>query len=272
MAHYAIGDVHGCFQTLERLLARIEFDPKRDQIWLTGDLVNGGPDSLATVRWAVEHRDCVDIVLGNHDLHMLAVAEGAHDVRPTDTFGDLLEAPDADELLDWLRRQPLVRRKERYLLVHAALLPSWSPDDALRYCGELQRTLADDAERSAFFEVMYGNEPPTWDESLGGHDRLRAIVNATVRLRTLDQNGRMTFDFTGPLEECPEERTPWFEMPNARWRTQTILFGHWSALGLHKDSGVVCLDSGCRWGGKLTAMRLDDEAFFQVTSEMPKEI
>lgn len=271
MARYAIGDIHGCFETFERLLERISFDPTGDRLWLTGDLINGGPDSLRTLRWVVEHQENVDTVLGNHDLHMLAVASGARQMREKDTFSELLKAPDADELLAWLKAQPLVRKQEGYLMVHAALLPQWSAEDALRLSGEAQRMLRSD-KAPDFFEHMYGNKPAHWREDLEGHDRLRVVVNAMTRLRTLARTGAMRFDFSGPLEALPAGHTPWFQTSRPAWRDHKVIFGHWSALGLHKVGPICALDSGCVWGGKLTALRLEDEAIFQVTSEMPKRI
>lgn len=281
MAFYAIGDIHGCFETFQRLLRRIDFDPQSDRLWLTGDLINGGPASLETLRWVVDHEDVAQTVLGNHDLHMLAVAAGAREMRKKDTFSEVLEADDADRLLGWLRRQPLVRRTDDYLMVPAALLPSWSADDALRLSEEVEQILQ--SERAGeFFEHMYGNKPARWSEELEDYVRLRVIVNAMTRLRAVAPKGGMTFDFSGPIEDIPEDRTPWFEAPwfeatgvegsERRWDDHTVIFGHWSALGIHKVGQVCALDSACVWGGKLSAMRLEDEAIFQVTSEMPKTV
>lgn len=271
MATYAVGDIHGCFQTFRRLLKRIGFDEAHDKLWLTGDLINGGPDSLAMLRWVVEHDEIVHTVLGNHDLHMLAVAAGVREIRKKDTFDDILDAPDRAVLLDWLHNQPLVRRQNGYLMVHAALLPQWTADDALRLSGEAEEMLQGEAP-GEFFEHMYGNKPRKWKEELENPERLRVIINAMTRLRVLEPKGGMSFNFSGPLEEMPEKRRPWFEADEVAWDDHTILFGHWSALGLHKVERVVALDSGCVWGGKLTAMRLEDEAIFQVTSEMPKRV
>lgn len=275
MATYAIGDIHGCVKTFQRLLKRIQFDPAHDALWLTGDLINGGPDSLGTLRWVVEHDAIVHAVLGNHDLHMLAVAAGTREMRKKDHFGPILEAPDRDDLLDWLHRQPLVRRHDGYLMVHAALLPTWSADEALSLSGEVESILQGE-NPAEFFEHMYGNKPNKWSDELTGVERLRVIINAMTRLRVLGPlhgaRRGMAFDFSGPLEEIPDDRTPWFEADEVTWDDHTVIFGHWSALGVHKVGRVACLDSGCVWGGKLTAMRLEDEAIFQVTSEMPKRV
>jgi bis(5'-nucleosyl)-tetraphosphatase (symmetrical) len=276
MATYAIGDIHGCFETFRRLLARVQFDPAHDRLWLTGDLINGGPDSLETLRWVVDNDQRVHTVLGNHDLHMLAVADGMREMRKKDTFADILEASDRDDLLGWLHQQPLVRRQDDYLMVHAALLPRWSADDAEAFSGEVEAMLQT-ASPGEFFEHMYGNKPTKWRDDLEGAERLRVIINAMTRLRVLEPKGGMAFDFSGPLEELPDDRTPWFEAnmlqgEEPAWADHTIIFGHWSALGVHKVGRVACLDSGCVWGGKLTALRLEDEAIFQVTSEMPKRV
>lgn len=276
MPTYAIGDIHGCFKSFKRLLKRIQFDPAHDRLWLCGDLINGGPKSLQTLRWVVEHDDVVATVLGNHDLHMLAVACGVREMRKKDTFSSILEAPDRDDLLGWMHQQPLVRRADDYLLVHAGLLPQWTAEQALALSAEVEAMLQGD-EPAEFFEHMYGNKPTKWSDELTGADRLRVIINAMTRLRVLKPKGGMIFDFSGPLEELPDNRTPWFRADQFRadkpaWADHTVVFGHWSALGLHKVGPVACLDSGCVWGGKLTAMRLDDQAIFQVTSEMPKRV
>lgn len=271
MAIYAVGDIHGCFKTFRRLLKRIQFDPAHDELWLTGDLINGGPDSLEMLRWVVERDDIVRTVLGNHDLHMLAVADGTREMRKKDAFESILEASDRDALIGWLHRQPLVRRTDGYLMVHAALLPAWSADQALMLSGEVEAMLQGE-DRVEFFRHMYGNKPNKWNDALGGAERLRVIINAMTRLRVLGPRGGMAFDFSGPLEEMPDERTPWFDADEVAWDGHTVIFGHWSALGVHKIGRVACLDSGCVWGGKLTALRLDDEAIFQVTSEMPKRV
>jgi bis(5'-nucleosyl)-tetraphosphatase (symmetrical) len=277
MATYAIGDIHGCFETFRRLLKRVEFDPAHDRLWLTGDLINGGPSSLQTLRWVVDHDSIVDTVLGNHDLHLLAVAAGVGEMREKDTFSDVLEAPGRDGLIEWLHQQPLVRRQDGYLMVHAALLPSWSASDAKALSGEVEAMLQADSP-GEFFEHMYGNTPRTWRDDISGVDRVRAVINAMTRLRVLERHfvgssrEAMAFDFSGPLEDLPAKRTPWFRADEPAWDDHTVIFGHWSALGVHKVGKVACLDSGCVWGGKLTAMRLEDEAIFQVTSEMPKRV
>ena len=267
MATYAIGDIHGCLESFERLLERIDFDPSHDELLLCGDIVNGGPDSLGALRWVREHDDCVDTVLGNHDLHMLAVASGSRPYRDKDTFRDVLDAPDGSELLDWLRHQHMTLTFGDFFMVHAGLLPNWTTHRARALGEEVERALRSE-DYADFLERMYGNRPRTWSDELSGEERERVIVNAMTRMRVLDQAGRMKFDYSGTLERMPSKWTPWFEIDAAQWRDKTVLFGHWSAIGLHIGYDTYALDSGCRWGGRLTALRLDDEEIFQVESEL----
>jgi len=266
MATYAIGDIHGCLETLRRLLDRIDWDPERDRLWLVGDLVNGGPDSLGVLRWVRERSDRTVTVLGNHDLHLLAVAAGEAPNRPEDTFGRLLEAPDADRLLNWLRRRPMLHSSGDTVLVHAGLLPEWTADEAGRLAGELEEALRE-RDPSELFAEMYGNHPRGWSGELEGIDRLRVVVNALTRMRTLEE-GRMDFDFKGEPQNAPGHLEPWYSAEPRRWGGRRVVCGHWSAAGYRRSGDVHLLDSGCRWGGELTALRLDDEKLFQVESEL----
>ena len=266
--HYAIGDIHGCFETLGRLLDAIEFDPADDRLWLVGDLVNGGPDSLEVLRWVRRHPDSVTTVLGNHDLHMLAVASGAAEMRGKDNFEPVLRAPDADELLDWLRHRPLLVREGESAMVHAGLLPDWTIDEAEQVAGEVEAALQS-GEAGEFFEAMYGNEPRRWRDDPTGHDRLRIVVNATTRMRTVDPDGAIQFDYKQGLDGIPDGQMPWFAHPRRRSTDTRLVFGHWSAIGYHSEANTHALDSGCSWGGPLSALRLEDERLFQVDSELP---
>ncbi len=268
MATYVIGDIHGCYQTLQQLLEILPFDPASDKLWSTGDLVNRGPDSLGVLRWARELGETLTVVLGNHDLHMLAVAAGARAMREDDDFRDVLEAPDADDFLEWLSTRPLFHRRGDTALVHAGLLPSWTLDRAEQLAGEVEATLRS-SERDDFFEVMYGNEPRRWRDALEGHDRLRLIVNAMTRMRVLDDEDGLEFDFKQSLDELPDARLPWFEHPDRAFEGARLVFGHWSTLGYHRHCDIHGLDSGCVWDGRLTAMRLEDGELFQVPSESP---
>ncbi|UCH53067.1 MAG: symmetrical bis(5'-nucleosyl)-tetraphosphatase [Pseudomonadota bacterium] len=260
MATYALGDVQGCLAALEALLARIEFDPKYDTLWFTGDLVNRGPHSLGVLRFVRSLGDRAISVLGNHDLHLLAVAAGASKHKSSDTFDDVLRAPDRAELLTWLGRRPLLHRDDDlgYTLVHAGLLPQWTTQQAAALAAEAQAALAS-AEGESFFHHMYGDLPDHWHDGLHGIERLRVIINAFTRLRYCDREGNMDLRHKGPPGTQPPDLLPWFTVPARRSTDTCVVFGHWSTLGLHNANGVIGLDTGCLWGRSLTAVRLDSE-------------
>jgi len=264
MPTYAIGDLQGCHAALEKLLDRIDFDPAHDRIWLVGDLVNRGTGSVAILRWAKGLGDALITVLGNHDLHTLAVAEGFVPLHRSDTIQDILNAPDRDELLDWLRRQPLAHGENGFFLVHAGLLPQWTPDQALALAGEVQDVLRGDNYRD-FFAHMYGNEPRQWHDDLNGICRLRLITNTMSRLRFCSADGVIDFAHKGPPGSQPKGLVPWYEVPGRASQDVTIIFGHWSALGLLQRPNLIALDTGCLWSGQLTALRLEDRRLFQVS-------
>lgn len=243
------------------MLARIAFDPAVDQIYLLGDLVNRGADSLAVLRWAREHQ--IRAILGNHDLHLLAVAEGFSAPLPGDTLHGILAAADREELLDWLRHLPLAASAAGYLLVHAGLLPQWTTTQALALAAEVEARLHGDDYRS-FLRDMYGNQPAAWHDDLTGIARLRVITNAMTRLRFCTPGGVMDFKVKGDPQHPPAGCLPWFHVPNRRSAGSPIVFGHWSALGLHLESDCIALDTGCLWGGQLSALRLEDRQVFQV--------
>ena len=258
MAVYAIGDIQGCFDDLQRLLDRIRFDPARDRLWSVGDLVNRGPKSLETVRFFKSLGDAAVVVLGNHDLHTIAVSEGIDPIKKKDTLGPLLAAPDAAELLGWLRQCPLLHHDEAlgYTLVHAGLLPQWDLARASACAREVEMTLR--GERYVeFLAHMYGNEPNQWSDELSGWDRLRVIVNAFTRLRYCDAQGRMDMRPKGAPGTQAAPLLPWFEVPGRKSAELRIVFGHWSTLGHCHNAKTLALDSGCVWGGALTAVRLD---------------
>ena len=263
MAIYAVGDIQGCFHSFQSLLKKIQFNPATDKLWLVGDLINRGSGSLEVLRWMLEHQSSIVTVLGNHDLHTLVVAEGFVSPHRSDTIQDLLEAPDANELLTWLRHQPLLHFEHGHLMVHAGLLPQWTVPKAQLLAQEVQQALCADNYRE-FLKHMYGNQPVQWDDALTGWDRLRVITNAMTRLRICSQDGEMEFKFKGELANRPKGYAPWFDLPNRASANIPIIFGHWSALGLHIKSNVYALDTGCLWGGALTALRLDDKSVFQV--------
>jgi bis(5'-nucleosyl)-tetraphosphatase (symmetrical) len=266
MAIYAIGDLQGCFTAFQRLIALIRFDPAQDKLWLVGDLVNRGPDSLAILRYVKQAGDAVQIVLGNHDLHLLMVAAGIGRNHPSDTLQPILNAPDREELLHWLRQQKLFHSEGPYAMVHAGLLPSWSIAQAVQLSAEVENALRQDSYPEIFSSI-YGNEPDYWFDDWGGFIRLRVIVNAMTRMRICTADGKMNLYFKGALSTIPSNYLPWFRVPHRASEQQTIVCGHWSALGLHLSDHVIALDSGCVWGGQLTAIRLEDRKIFQIPCE-----
>ena len=263
MATYAIGDVQGCFDELEGLLVAIGFDRSSDRLWFVGDLVNRGPKSLATLRFVKSLGDRAITVLGNHDLHLLAVAEGFAKRRYDDTIDDILAAPDAPELLAWLRSQPLLHREGEFLLVHAGLLPGWTADMAAGLSVEVERKLRG-AGYAEFLSKLYGGKPDRWSDDLRGADRLRVIINAMTRMRFCSPEGVMEFETKGETTKAPAGYLPWFDVPGRRSADVTVVCGHWSALGVKLAPNLLALDSGCVWGGKLSAIRLEDRRLFQV--------
>lgn len=263
MATYVVGDVQGCYGALRRLLDRCRFEPRRDRLWLVGDLVNRGPHSLAVLRFVKGLGSRAVTVLGNHDLHLLALAASRR-ARPghEDTLDAVLNAPDRDEILHWLRHRKLMHAERGYALVHAGLLPQWTVPQALRLAREVERALQDDGYE-AFLRKLYGNKPDRWRDSLAGTKRLRVIVNAMTRMRICTPAGRMEFTHKGKPFHLPAGYVPWFSVPSRRSGGTTVLCGHWSALGLMAAPGVIALDTGAVWGGGLTALRLEDRRLFQ---------
>jgi bis(5'-nucleosyl)-tetraphosphatase (symmetrical) len=257
MATYAIGDVQGCFGELERLLDRIGFGGS-DRLWFVGDLVNRGPRSLEVLRFVRDLGGRAVTVLGNHDLHLVSQLEGFERPRSDDTFSDVLGAPDAQALVEWLRLRPMMHAEAGYAMVHAGLLPQWTVAKALSLAREVEQALAGPDYR-AFLANMYGGRPEEWSDALAGWDRLRVIVNAMTRLRFCTAQGRMEFRAKGKTP--PPGYSPWFDL---RSDADVIVCGHWSALGLRLGPKLAALDSGCVWGGSLTALRLEDRAVFQV--------
>jgi bis(5'-nucleosyl)-tetraphosphatase (symmetrical) len=265
MAHYAIGDIQGCRAELCELLALIGFSPATDRLWLTGDLVNRGPDSLGVLREVHALGGAAQTVLGNHDLHLLTVAAGHRHSHRDDTIAQILAAPDRDELLEWLARQPLAIAESNMLMVHAGVLPQWSAARVLALAGEVETVLAS-TDREPFLRVLYGDDPHAWRDDLEGFDRLRAIVNALTRLRFCTSDGRMEFREKRGAAHAPPGYAPWFLHEPRRSASSLVICGHWSTLGLVLAPNVLMLDSGCLWGGPLTAMRLSDRRVYQVPS------
>jgi bis(5'-nucleosyl)-tetraphosphatase (symmetrical) len=259
MALYLIGDVQGCDGALQRLLDEISFSPSRDTLYLLGDLVNRGPDSAAVLRRLMGYGDAARCLLGNHDLHLLAIAHGVRPPHRSDTVHDILQASDRPALLDWLRRQRLALREtvagEEILMVHAGVLPSWDAGKTMALAGELEAVLRG-PDLPGFLRRMYGNEPVRWDEHLQGDARLRVIVNALTRLRFCTAAGEMEFASKEGAAGAPAGYLPWFEVPGRRTAAVTVAFGHWSTLGWLHRPDVLALDTGCVWGGALSAVRL----------------
>lgn len=262
MATYAIGDLQGCYVSLRELLDTIAFDPTVDRLWCVGDLVNRGHRSLDVLRFIKGLGDSVRVVLGNHDVFLLAVACGAAALRQKDTIGDILTAPDFDELIAWLRNQPLIHREGDYLMVHAGLLPQWTAAEAAALADEIESALAG-PDWAPFLAKLIDEPPPVWRDDLTGWPRWSAALRAFTRLRGCTEHGEMS-DFSGPPDGLPPGFRPWFRIRSRRSTDALILFGHWAALGLYMGEGVVGLDSGCVWGRRLTAVRLEDRRIFQV--------
>ncbi len=265
---YAIGDIQGCHAEFCQLLDLIGFSPRTDRLWLVGDLVNRGPGSLAVLREVKALGAAATAVLGNHDFHLLTVAAGHARQHRRDTIAPILDAPDRDELLAWVRTKPLVVAEDDRLLVHAGLLPQWTPATALMLSGEVQAALAGD-DHDAFLRTLYGDLPDRWDDALTGFDRLRVAVNACTRMRFCTADGKMEFAEKRGPGEAPAGYRPWFAHEGRASAGRTIVCGHWSTLDLVLAPNLLMLDSGCLWGGTLTAVRLDDRRVYQVPSRLP---
>ncbi len=259
MATYVVGDIQGCYDPLRRLLDRLRFDPAADTLWLVGDLVNRGPHSVEVLRLLHRLSERVVAVLGNHDLTLLAVAAGQVKPKRKDTFHTILEAPDRDELLDWLRRRPMLHHDAAlgFTMVHAGLPPQWDLALAQRCAAELEIILRG-PDWTKFMGRMFGGEPRCWREDLTGDDRLRFIVNALTRMRFCTADGALSFSEKGSPGSQGTGLLPWFAAPRRRNADLNIVFGHWAALGYYRAPGIYALDSGCVWGHRLTAIRLDE--------------
>jgi bis(5'-nucleosyl)-tetraphosphatase (symmetrical) len=260
---YAIGDVQGCYQSLMRLLEKINFDPAGDQLWFTGDLVNRGPESLETLRFIKSLGDNAVSVLGNHDLFLLTIYHGYHAPRANDTLDAVLAANDYDELAQWLLTLPLLHTEHNYVMTHAGIPPQWNLPQAQQLAADVQQQMQTDSDN--FFKHLYGNKPSSWSDSLQGFKRTRYIVNAFTRMRFCHANGELDLHYSGPVATYHGDAKPWFAWPNRKTKNQNIIFGHWAALhGKTNTERVFALDTGCSWGETLTAMRLSDQQVFTV--------
>lgn len=278
MALYCIGDIQGCDSALGRLLDTIGFSASRDTVYLLGDLVNRGPDSADVLRRCMRHGDAIRCLLGNHDLHLLAAAQGARKPSRRDTLGSVLDAPDRGEMLEWVRQQPLARVHEHagqtLLMVHAGVVPTWSAADTITLANEVQAVLRS-PDLPAFLDAMYGNTPDRWTRELSGMDRLRVIVNALTRLRFCSAQGVMDFESTENASAAQPGLMPWFDVPGRRTAGTLVAFGHWSTLGWLNRNDLLGLDTGCVWGGCLSAVRfgttLADRELLQVHCEQAQQ-
>jgi len=263
MTTYAVGDIQGCLEPLKCLLDKVDFKPEKDHLWLVGDLVNRGPQSLETLRFLFAMRDSLTCVLGNHDLHLLAVAHNIERMKKHDTFQDILAAPDRRDLLDWLRQQKLLHydAQRDIAMVHAGIPPQWTLRKALRLAAEVEEVLQDDARLLPFLDGMYGNEPACWSKDLHGVERLRVITNYLTRMRFCKADGTLDLKSKEGVETAPPGYAPWFSYPQRKTHGQKIIFGHWAALeGNCQGAGLTALDTGCVWGGSMTLLNIDTGA------------
>lgn len=274
MSTYLIGDVHGCYDELRSLLDQVAFDPERDELWLTGDLVARGPDSLEVLRFVRSLGDSVRLVLGNHDLHLLAVYAGISRNKTKDRISPLLQADDADELINWLRRQPLLQvdEEKKLVMAHAGITPQWDIETAKVCAREVESVLSSDTY-PLFLDAMYGDMPNNWSPELTGLARLRFSSNALTRMRFCFPNGQLDMISKESPESAPPPLKPWFNIPGPVSREYTIVFGHWASLeGKGTPAGIIALDTGCCWGGTLTMLRWEDKRIFTQVSNRESEI
>lgn len=270
MTTYAVGDIQGCLAPLQRLLQRVDFSPSRDCLWLTGDLVNRGPQSLETLRFVRDLGNSAISVLGNHDLHLLAVAYNIERMKKADTLQPILDAPDRSDLTDWLRQQKLIHHDagRKTTMVHAGIPPQWTLEKALKRAAEVEQVLRDDALLIPYLDGMYGNQPAKWDKDLHGIPRLRLITNYFTRMRFCKADGTLNLEVKEGLENAPAGFAPWFNHRNRKTRGCRIVFGHWAALeGQCDEPNVFALDTGCVWGNTMTLMNLDTEELYRCDCE-----
>ena len=275
MATYVIGDVQGCFDELQELVRYINFNPKKDQLWFVGDLVNRGPKSLQTLRWVKSLGKSAVTVLGNHDLHLLAGHAGAKEISTTSSLHSVLQSKDIEKLISWLRQQSFMRFNKplQFAMVHAGLAPQWSIKDALTYSREVEKVLKSKKYKEFLFQ-MYGDQPNHWDGRLKGWNRLRTITNFMTRLRYCNNNGEMSFVDKGPPGTQSIGMQPWYEIPSRKSQNTTVVFGHWSTLGYKHENNIISTDTGCLWGGQLTAIKIELEklTIYQLECEAKSEI
>lgn len=260
MSVYAVGDIQGCYRELMELLDRVGFNPKTDKLWVAGDIVNRGPNSKAALKFLYDNRKSVINVLGNHDLHLLAIYYGVRNTKASDTLRPILNAKACDDWMQWLRHSPLFYRDKKldYSMAHAGIAPQWSLKQAARYSGEVETALKSRSIKK-FLTAMYGNEPACWNEHLNDLERLRCITNYFTRMRVVDRYGGLQFSYTGDTTHIPDGYHPWFKHPKRKTAVDRIIFGHWAALGGYIDAFNFGLDTGCVWGRYLTLMNLETQ-------------
>jgi bis(5'-nucleosyl)-tetraphosphatase (symmetrical) len=275
MATYAIGDIQGCYDEFRRLLDLLKFNPSKDKLWIVGDLVNRGPASLAVIKYIMSLKDAAVVVLGNHELHLLALSQNPQLKQgKNDTLRQILDSPELDQFTRWLCAKPLFHydNKLKFAMVHAGLPPEWSAKDALIHSNELSRILSDEVEGKNFLNNMYGNEPSIWNDSLEGIERWKFIADCLTRCRYFTSNGYLEFEEKRHPSVAKDGLRPWYLMPNARWRGTPIVFGHWASLSVPKrtilENQIFPIDTGAVWGRDLTAMRLEDREIFSVPAKI----
>ncbi|MDK4679532.1 symmetrical bis(5'-nucleosyl)-tetraphosphatase [Kingella negevensis] len=271
MAHYAIGDLQGCFSELGALLNIIGFNHGADTLWLVGDIVNRGPQSLECLQFCMQHESSVQMVLGNHDLHLLALMHGFGKLKRRDTVGDILQHQHTLKMRDWLRNQPLMLHTDTHVLVHAGLLPQWTVAQAQSLADEVADEISG-CHANDFFAQMYGNSPNRWQPETQGLDRLRFTTNVLTRMRVLNADGSLDYDFKEEYQDIPADKMAWFDAPNRQHLSHTIVFGHWSALGYRCENGILALDTGALWGDTLTAVNLQTGERFTQPSFQPRQL
>ena len=264
MAIYAIGDIQGCFEPLRALLRKIDFQPDNDTLWFAGDLVNRGPDSLKSLRYVKSLGRSAVTVLGNHDIHLMALYYGLRSRDKDPTLEQVLDAPDIDELINWLQQQPILHVQDNFVLVHAGLHPHWSMDTAVQLADELHHHISQIHDKSTLAS-LYGPTDGSWQEAENTDLRLRYAVNCFTRMRFCNEQGELDFKHSNAPGEQPAHLMPWFTLKDRQTKSEDIIFGHWAALGVHQQPGIYALDSGCVWGNSLTALRLDDLTYFSVS-------
>jgi bis(5'-nucleosyl)-tetraphosphatase (symmetrical) len=269
MASYVIGDIQGCYQSFLSLLRQIDFQPGKDTLWLVGDVINRGENSLGMLEWVTQHTDCTQMILGNHDLFFIAIAQGVASFKKGDTTQAILQAPNARALISFLRAQPLFFEDEQHAMVHAGIWPNWSLSEAKQYADAFCHELKHTTDLTQCLIQLMGTPSPTWSPDFTTMEQHRFTVNTMTRMRAIRQNGELDFHYKAGLHSMPEHLQPWFRVPRQQPFHKTLFVGHWSALGLHQENQVIALDTGCLWGGSLTAYCKETKTTHAFTAPPP---